>query len=161
MSARSRLLPSLVLLLPLAVLACDAPSQRDGSGPNGSGEGASANDPCRDYADQEPTRTPVNIALEGGEIVVRPPRAKVLRRQGDLAWESSQLDHWAVIFHPDRGAYPLQRGILRGSPEARQARVRVNPQVDCGTYKYTVVVWDSVGQQLVVRDPPVDIIPNW
>lgn len=161
MDVRSRLLPFLVALLPSALLGCGDLYPGDGQDPDGLGRGAMANDACRDYEGQEPTRRPVRISLQNGEIVVDPDRAKVLRKQGELSWQSDQLDHWVVIFHPDRGAYPLQSGILRGRPQARQARARVNPQLECGTYEYTVVVWDDQQQRLVVRDPPVDIIPNW
>lgn len=160
MDVRTRLLPFLVVLFPLTLVGCDG-SAGDDTSAQAAPDTVEYRGPCTPYQGEKATTEPVRISLEGDEVKVTPERPKLVRGKGSLRWEATNVRHWIVIAPPTRGAVPFDRTSFGPSADGGVTEVPVHPYVDCGTYKFGVVVWDADNQRLVAEDPPVDIVPGW
>lgn len=107
---------------------------------------------------QTPTAGPVRIALDrNGKIRVDPARVKVVEGAGSVEFTSDRP--FVLIFNRKGGVLPTRAATAAAKARSR-APVRVNPRAECGSYKYSVAVWDSAAGVPVGVDPPIDIVPG-
>lgn len=156
-------------LLPLMAVAtaCEGPPEEplDGADPGAQADPEAQADPgappdsCPVFAkmDLTPTTDPIEITFGPDGIRVEPDTSYVSRRGGKLAWRSS--DHpFVVAFHHRRGALPFGQAPRAGRPGS-PVSLAVAGSPPCGTYKYSVMVWDAAGDSMAVLDPPYMLIP--
>lgn len=105
-----------------------------------------------------PTETPVEISLVDDQITVSDDLPKVRRQGGNLKLTSREL-HFAIAPHAaEDGVAPLGQQLHAGQPGPPPLTLPVaDPRAPCGTYKYSVAVWD--GEKIVTLDPDYQLVP--
>lgn len=114
-------------------------------------------DLCREL-EGPATAGPVEITLgQDDAIQVSVDTVKVSRAGGEVAWTSAS-HHFLVLFQARDGFLPMRVPSVAGPPEA-SAAAAAKPDAPCGTYKYSIALWDQANERLVGVDPPFQIIP--